>query len=46
VTIFTVRAKLNRWHKFFFLYQSWYMVIYVSMILWGIVSVKSPVKDS
>jgi hypothetical protein len=46
VTIFTVRAKLNKWHNFFFLYQSWYMVITVSMIIWGIVSVKSPVKDS
>jgi hypothetical protein len=46
VTIFTVRAKLNKWHNFYFLYQSWYMVIYVSMIVWGFVSVASPVKDS
>ncbi len=46
VTIFTVSAKLNRWHNWICLYQSWYMVIYVSMIVWGIVSIKSPVKDS
>ena len=46
VTIFTIRKNLNRWHNFYFLFQSWYLVIYVSLIVWGLVSIADPVKNS
>jgi hypothetical protein len=46
VTIFTIRRNLNRWHNCYFLFQSWYLVIYVSTICWHLVSLADPVKNS